>query len=172
MVKLLGAILILFAGTMIGFQQAARFAERPRQLRQMANALQRLETEIGYGYTPLGEALRRAGTALAEPAGGLLISTADRLTAGEDVTFHECWEAALQAHWPATAMKRSELDIMLQLGTLLGISDREDQIKHLRLALLQLQSEEDAAREDQVRYEKMCKSLGILAAALIVILMV
>lgn len=44
-------------------------------------------------------------------------------------------------------------------------------MKHLRLALLQLKSEEDAAREDQAKYEKMSKSLGLLSAALIVILM-
>ncbi|WP_020616797.1 stage III sporulation protein SpoIIIAB [Paenibacillus daejeonensis] len=172
MVKLLGAILILFAGTMIGFQQAARFAERPRQLRQLAHALQRLETEIGYGYTPLDEALRRASHALAEPAAALFADAAARLSNGGETTFREAWEAALAEHWPRTSMKRGEHEVMLQLGTLLGISDREDQMKHLRLALLQLQSEEEAAREDQVRYEKMCKSLGILAAALIVILMV
>lgn len=172
MVKLLGALLILFAGTMIGFQQAARYAERPRQLRQLGHALQRLETEIGYGYTPLDEALRRAAASLADPAATMLSEAAARLDSGAEESFRDCWESALRAHWPRTAMKRGDLDIMLQLGTLLGISDREDQLKHLRLALLQLQSEEDAAREDQVRYGKMCKSLGILAAALIVILMV
>lgn len=171
MVKLLGAVLILFAGTMIGFHQASRFTERPRQLRQLAHALQRLETEISYGFTPLDEALRRASTTLAEPTAGMLADVAERLSGEGEQTFRACWEAALVTHWPRTSMRRGEHDVMLQLGTSLGISDREDQMKHLRLALLQLQSEEEAAREDQFRYEKMCKSLGILAAALLVILM-
>ena len=60
MVKLIGAALILFAGTMIGFMQASRFAARPRQIRQLSYALQRLETEIGFGFTPLPEATAAA----------------------------------------------------------------------------------------------------------------
>lgn len=34
-----------------------------------------------------------------------------------------------------------------------------------------LKAEEQHARDDQARYEKMCKSLGILGGALLVILM-
>ena len=44
-----GAVLIIFAGTLIGFLQASRFAKRPRQLRELGHGLHRLETEIGYG---------------------------------------------------------------------------------------------------------------------------
>jgi stage III sporulation protein AB len=42
----------------------------------------------------------------------------------------------------------------------------------LRLAAVQLKAEEDAARDDQAKYEKMSRSLGLLLAALVVILMV
>ncbi|GGF87011.1 stage III sporulation protein SpoIIIAB [Paenibacillus abyssi] len=172
MIKIIGAVLVLFAGTMIGFQQAAKFAARPRQLRQLAHALQRLETEIGYGYTPLPEALARAVFTIPEPVAGVFRNTASQLCDTKGLTFQECWEIAINEQWSMTAMKDNEKVVLLRLGSALGISDRDDQIKHIRLALLQLKSEEDAAREDQGRYEKMSKSLGILAAALIVILMV
>ncbi|REK77350.1 stage III sporulation protein SpoIIIAB [Paenibacillus paeoniae] len=172
MIKLLGAVLILVAGTLIGFQQAARFAERPRQLRQLAHALQRLETEIGYGHTPLPEALNRTAAATAEPIASLFRRTAEELKSEQGWSFQECWERSVQVIWIETSMKASERGVMLRLGSTLGISDKEDQMKHLRLALLQLKSEEDAARDDQGRYEKMWKSLGALLAVLIIILMV
>jgi stage III sporulation protein AB len=69
-------------------------------------------------------------------------------------------------------MRENEKAVMLRLGSSLGISDKEDQIKNLQLAMLQLKAEEDAARDDQGRYEKMWKSLGVLIAVLVVILMV
>lgn len=172
MVKLIGAVLIMFAGTMIGFQQAARFAARPRQIRQMIQALQRLETEIGYGYTPLPEALARAAAHLPEPVSPMLRETKRRLDDDEGSTFRECWERSVTEHWPGTAMKAPEQAVLIRLGSALGISDRDDQIKHLKLATGQLKAEEDAAREDQARYEKMWKSLGVLIAALVVILIV
>ncbi|WP_270170453.1 stage III sporulation protein SpoIIIAB [Paenibacillus sp. SYP-B4298] len=171
MIKLAGALLVLFAGTMIGFYQAGRFAARPRQLAQLAYVLQRLETEISYGYTPLPEALLRAAESGVEPVAGVLREAARRLAEQPDSSFRESWEAAVTDRWGDTAMRSNEQTIVLRLGPVLGISDREDQMKHLRLALLQLKSEEEAAREDQTRYEKMSKSLGLLLAALIVILM-
>ncbi|MGO4374155.1 stage III sporulation protein SpoIIIAB [Paenibacillus sp. 2TAB19] len=172
MIKLLGAVLILIAGTMIGFQQAARFADRPKQLRQLAHALQRLETEIGYGHTPLPEALERTAEASPAPLSELFRSAAGGVWQGDEKSFRESWEQAVNEQWPYTSMRSGEQAVMLRLGSTLGISDKEDQMKHLRLALLQLKSEEDAARDDQGRYEKMWKSLGVLIAALIVILMV
>lgn len=172
MIKLLGAVLILFAGTMIGFQQAARFAERPRQLRQLAHALQRLETEIGYGHTPLPEALERTAEVSPAPLSELFRTAASGVWQSDEITFRESWEQAVNQQWPHTSMRAGEQAVMLRLGSTLGISDKEDQMKHLRLALLQLKAEEDAAKDDQGRYEKMWKSLGVLIAVLVVILMV
>ncbi|MCC3373383.1 stage III sporulation protein SpoIIIAB [Cohnella sp. REN36] len=170
MLKLIGAALVLFAGTMIGFVQAARFAERPRQIRQLLHALQRMETEIGYGQTPLPEALARIAQVLPPPLAGLFAGTAASLRSGGE-TVQACWEKTFRAGWSATAMRAAERDAMLRLGGTLGASGREDQLKHLRLAMHQLQAEESAAREDQQRYEKLSRSLGVLAAALVVILM-
>jgi stage III sporulation protein AB len=172
MIKLLGAVLVLLAGTLIGFQQAARFAERPRQLRALAHALKRLETEIGYGHTPLPEALERTAAAAPGPIATMFETAAGKIRAMDGGTFQESWEQAVRSGWPHTSMRAGELAVMLRLGTTLGISDKEDQMKHIHLALLQLAAEEDAARDDQGRYEKMWKSLGILIAVLIVILMV
>jgi stage III sporulation protein AB len=172
MIKLLGAVLILFAGTMIGFQQAARFAERPRQLRQLAHALQRLETEIGYGHTPLPEALERTALSSPEPLAGLFRKAATGIWETEGLTFRESWERAVKSQWPETSLRMNEQAVLIRLGSTLGISDKEDQMKHIRLTLVQLKADEDAARDDQGRYEKMWKSLGILIAVLIVILMV
>ncbi|WP_373230551.1 stage III sporulation protein SpoIIIAB [Cohnella sp.] len=175
MLKFAGIMFILFAGTMIGFVQAARFAARPRQIRQLLHALQRLETEISYGQTPLPEALLRISDLVTQPL-SILFSTISRSlqsgSASSGETVRECWERAVTEHWPATAMKNTEKEALLRLGSTLGGSGRVDQLKHIRLAMIQLQAEESSARDDQQRYEKLSRSLGMLGAALVVILMV
>ncbi|MBO7743982.1 stage III sporulation protein AB [Paenibacillus sp. MWE-103] len=170
MVKLIGAALIIFAGTMIGWLQAARYAARPNQIRQLIHALQRLETEIGYGFTPLPEAIARCAAHVPEPAASLLRDVNGRLGGAGEPSFRESWEAAVAAIWPNTAMRQPEQAALVRLGHNLGISDREDQLKHLKLAAQQLAFEEEAARQDSARYAKMWRSLGVLTAALIVIL--
>jgi stage III sporulation protein AB len=131
-----------------------------------------METEIGYGQTPLPDALERISALMPPPLAGLFAGTAARLRSGSGLTVRECWESSLQEGWPATAMRAGEKDALMRLGASLGGSGREDQLKHMRLAALQLQAEEAAAREDQERYEKLCRNLGVLGAALVVILMV
>ncbi|MWC28357.1 stage III sporulation protein SpoIIIAB [Paenibacillus sp. MMS18-CY102] len=172
LVKLIGAALILFAGTLIGFLQAARFADRPKQIRQLASALQRLETEIVYGRTPLPEALMRISANVEQPSARLMEAVIAQLQQGDGKTFNECWESAIRSQWPSTAMRAAEMAVVIRLGSMLGISDKDDQLKHLRLAAVQLKAEEDAARDEQAKYEKMSRSLGVLLAILVVILMV
>jgi stage III sporulation protein AB len=172
MLKLTGAILILFAGTMIGFYQASRYSSRPRQIRQLILCLQRLETEILYGYTPLPDALRHIGKQAHEPVASIFLTSADLLTdKPSGLTAQQAWQHAVETKWHKTFLKKGEKETMYQLGYNLGISDRDDQVKHLRLAMSQLKGEEQTAREEQQRYEKMWKSLGALAGALVVILM-
>ncbi|MCZ4150437.1 stage III sporulation protein AB, partial [Escherichia coli] len=52
----------------------------------------------------------------------------------------------------------------------LGTSDRQDQTKHISLAIQQLMHEETRAQADQMKYERMSRNLGMLVGALIVIL--
>ncbi|WP_276351964.1 stage III sporulation protein SpoIIIAB [Cohnella caldifontis] len=171
MIRFAGAMLVLLAGTLIGYAQAARFAARPRQIRQLIHALQRLETEIQYGQTPLPEALARLAGVVPEPVSGLFANIAGQLEQRAGPTVREIWERAIAGGWSRTAMKTPEREALARLGATLGGSGREDQLKHVRLAMLQLQAEETAAREEQQRYEKMSRSLGVLGAALVVIVL-
>jgi stage III sporulation protein AB len=170
MLKLAGVILVLLSGTLIGFRQAARYADRTAQLRQLIHALQRLETEIGFGHTPLPEALERAAAGAAGPVAALFHRTAARLREG-GAAVRDALRAAVDEGWSLTAMREPERSAVIRLGDALGISDREDQIRHLRLAAALLQAEEAGARDEQARYGKMWRSLGFMAALLVVILM-
>jgi stage III sporulation protein AB len=171
MVKLVGACLILFAGTMLGFYQALQLSRRPRQIRQLVQALQRLETEISYGFSPLPSALLMISRQIPQPLSQLFLQVGEQLAGSADLTTQESWRLAIDSCWQHTAMKTTEKEAFLQLGLTLGITDREDQIKHLSLTESQLQTEELTAGEEQKRYEKMWKSLGLLSATLVVILM-
>jgi len=172
MIKLTGALLVLFAGTAFGFFQAAKYVQRSKQLRILIHALQRLETEINYGQTPLPDAFNRTSQMTEQPIAILFEQTAKLLENEEELALHEAWLQAVEYCWGYTALKSREKEVLLRMGTVLGMSDSDDQRKHLQLAQLQLKSEEEGAREEQQKYEGMWKSLGALGAVLIVILMV
>lgn len=171
MVKLIGALLVLFAGTMIGFLQAAKFIQRPREIRQLIHMLQRLITEISYGHTVLPDALGKAAESSSGPLAMMFRKAREDLISDMDLTFEQHWKAAIEGYWKHTSMGSNEQAVLKRLGTSLGISDTNDQIKNIQLAIDQLKHEEQTAREEQGKYAAMWKSLGVLTAVLIIILM-
>ncbi|MDP5275673.1 stage III sporulation protein SpoIIIAB [Chengkuizengella axinellae] len=171
MLNLIGAIFIIFSGTMIGFYQANQYINRPKQIRHMIHALQRLETEIHYGFTPLPDALEKISNIIPDPIGTIFYQIKQQLVDHIGATVIDTWQEVFSRNWRKTAFKNVEKEMILQVGSSLGISDREDQIKHLRLAITQLQSEEEMAKDEQNRYAKMWRSLGMLIGVLVVIIM-
>ncbi|MFY0543269.1 stage III sporulation protein SpoIIIAB [Brevibacillus sp. H7] len=171
MVKLIGAVLILFSASMVGWQIGRYYAYRPVQLRALLVALQMLETEIVYGLTPLHRALMKIGHRIQREVGQLFLTTAELLIAEETQSVEVCLLKSIGKHWSNTALGKQEKAVLSSLGQVLGASDREDQQKHLRLAITHLRGLEEEARTEQEKYEKMYKSLGFLGGLLVVILM-
>lgn len=169
--KLLGAVLVLLAATLYGFFRSMQYARRPRQIRELTSLLLRMETAIVYGSTPLPEALASLSRQAAEPLAAMLRDIGEGLRLQPERPLRELWREAAERGWRRSAMREPEFEAFAQLGHILGLSDRTDQAKHLKLAAAQLNAEEETARDEQRRYETMWRSLGVLVGALIVILM-
>ncbi|MHA0855572.1 stage III sporulation protein SpoIIIAB [Paenibacillus sp. CMAA1364] len=170
MVKLIGMLIIVLAGALAGINKARQFENRPKQIRELILGMQRLETEISYGYTPLPEALDKMSTQMKEPLKSFFHKAAMGMNVPHNMTAQESIQQALSSHWRQTSMKNSERDVLHQLSFTLGTSDRQDQMKHLALAAQQLKHEETSAREELDKYGKLSRNLGLLVGILIVIL--
>lgn len=170
MIKIIGAILIVVATTWTGFEWAKQLSERPRQLRALKTALQSLEAEIMYGHTPLHEASRRLAAQLPHPLTLFFEKFAKKLV-GTETTVRDAWEESLKEIWSITAFKKGEFEIMKQFGETLGRHDRLSQQKQIMLTLTHLEREESEARDKQMKYEKMVKSVGFLTGLLLIILL-
>ncbi|MFC0613173.1 stage III sporulation protein SpoIIIAB [Scopulibacillus daqui] len=172
MIKIIGACMIIASTTGAGMFISRQFSERPKQLRQLRSALQSLEAEIMYGLTPVKEAASRLSGQLPKPLSLFFEKLAVKLSEEEEaVTLQSAWKESLEAFWQQTALQKNEKEIMYQFGATLGKHDSENERKQIRLALAHLEREENEARNAQSKYEKMAKSLGLLAGLLIVLLL-
>ncbi len=171
MLKIIGSIIVLFSATMAGWQVGRYYAVRPVQLRAMLMALQMLETEIVFAATPLYRAFVKIGQRVQTDIGQIFLAAAELMLKEEGYGTAECWRQGIEQKWYRTALRKPEKEILLNLGYVLGSSDREDQQKHIRLTVAHLNNLEQEARVEQTKYEKMYKSLGFLGGLLVVILM-
>lgn len=159
--RLLGAAMIVTASSSWGWRAAARLEARPQQLRALMSMLEMLETDISYGGVPLPVALRRIGRTLPEPAGPLARDTAARLGGPRPVPVAEAWRLAVDGAAPRSALQAADWTIMTDLGEVLGASDREDQVRHLRLAHARLGQAIAPAEEEARRLGRVWRSLGL-----------
>lgn len=169
--KLIAGALVVFASSMTGFSMARRYRDRPRHLRAMQSVLQGLATEISYGATPLPEAFAHLGRTSQPPVADLFVTAAETLSQPGS-TANDAWQQGLEQLAASSALLKSDLTILSQLGNLLGLSDRQDQERHLLLTVQQLAREEVRAEEARQSNERMWRYLGVLSGILLVIVLV
>ena len=112
---------------MTGFRIARRYAERPRQIRQLRQAPSLLETDIAYGSRTLTEARwigkrersRSLPSFLLRPISGDL----------DGASTYQCWKRPEEtaAYGDVSVPER---EVMIDFGKTLGLSDRQDQLQH------------------------------------------
>ncbi|MBE3588584.1 MAG: stage III sporulation protein AB [Thermoanaerobacteraceae bacterium] len=171
MFKLLGSLLIILAAGGMGITISGNYARRPRDLRSLQAALQMLETEITYTATPLPEALGQVALRAGGRVAPLFSRAREELLSLSGCTAQEAWETSLKEFYPGTALKPADLAILRRLGAALGISNIQDQSKHLRLAMEQLGLEMARAEEEAARYVKLWNYLGFLGGLAAVLML-
>jgi len=171
MLKLIGACLILTACANFGFTWAGIYEKRPRQIKGLEGALQLLETEILYGATPLPDAMEEVALRCDSEIAGLFRETARELRKMDGSTGGEAWQRALDEFFPVTALNKQDVHILRRLGSSLGISDREDQAKHLKLTKSQLAAAASQAEMNAKKSATVYRYLGVLSGLLLVLVL-
>lgn len=170
MIKITGALMIVLACSGAGFFIAQSFINRTKEIRQLQNIVSYIETEIIYGHTPLYTIMRNISTREKGGVSEIFATISEGMKLNQS-SFAQCWQEAFEKLRLKTSLKERELLIMLQLGSILGQSDRESQQKYIRIAFTHLRSEEQDAHELEKRYEKLSRTLGVLTGILIVVLL-
>lgn len=169
--KLCGLLILGGTGTYYGFYRAARYIARTQQLRQLMSFLQALEMHIAYAGTILPQALAQAAATVHDPVAAVFRTVAYRVGEAGRLTPSQALTQTLREKSGDLALQAPELDVLAHLGECLGRSDRQDQVKHLRLAQQQLLVIAQEAAIEQERNVRLWRYLGACSGAAMVILL-
>ncbi|WLV23537.1 stage III sporulation protein SpoIIIAB [Aciduricibacillus chroicocephali] len=166
-----GAIFLVGAATWAGFEYSRQLDMRPKQIRQLKNALQILEAEIVYSQTPLQQAFHRIARQVPEPTASLFQNLAESLL-DQNRNLPDIWCKHVEDHCEVTALGPNEKEVLVQFGRTLGMHELQQQKKQLLLASSHLERELEEARSRQDKYGNMAKMLGFLAGLFILLLFI
>jgi stage III sporulation protein AB len=160
-----GALCTVAATGGWGWLLAQRVRERPAELAALQAALSLLRTEIGYGRTPLPEALARAGQGGPPAVRCLFCTAAAHLAAGTGASAAEAWQRALEEADAVATWTPDDLVELARLGEALGRSTAPEQLRHIDTCAERLRWAEQLARRGLERRARMWLYLGVLAGA-------
>ncbi|GAB3052150.1 stage III sporulation protein SpoIIIAB [Virgibacillus ainsalahensis] len=169
--KWIGALLFIGTTTWAGFDWSQRLSKRPKHIRQLKNALQILEAEMVYSQLPLQDAFTVIAKQIPQPMKSFFrkLSTSMR---EEDDQLANLWNKNVDELLKESCLELNEGEILKQFGQTLGQHDFSQQQKHIQLTVTHLERELEEARDNQYKYSKMAKSLGLLSGLFIVLLFI
>lgn len=168
--KWIGAVLLICATTLIGFDRASKLSKRPKEIIQIKHALQILEAEIVYSQATLSEAFNKIAQQLPSPVAILFQRVATELQTSSDLT--KTWIEQVNYFLMHASLSQDEAEVLKQFGKTLGQHDITQQKKYIQLALTHLDRILTEAQENHQRYGKMYKNLGVLAGLFLVLLLI
>jgi len=169
--KLVGGIMVILSSSMIGFIVASNYKKRPATLRNLQVALSMLESEINYGHYPLPQALKSVSRKCDKEVAELFAHAAQNLSSRKGLTADEAWEKSLKDFFLNSYISENDYEILMAFGKYLGSTDKQDQIKNIRLALNNLRQQELSAHQEKQKNERMWRYLGVLSGIMIVLLL-
>ncbi|MBP2649324.1 MAG: spoIIIAB [Firmicutes bacterium] len=171
-VKLIGCCLVIFTGTWGGFMIAARYVERPKQIRQLIGCIASLGSYINYAALPLAEALERSTATVDGPVRDFFTEIATIINTKGWVSPGQAFVETLSKMQDKLAIYHPEREIILMLGASLGAIDRNEQQKQLDLAKAELEKIHREAIVERDQNVKMYRYLGVCAGLTTAILLV
>ena len=169
MLRLMGALFVLAGTSGFGHLIACGLDHRVSTLRRLGAALQHLESDIIFASLPLSAALCRAAQAASGEAGAFLTSVAEFISRNDGEPLTLGWNQSLAHHTKELLLTTAEIEVLTQLGKVLGNSDREDQQKHLALTRAELARFQAEAEAKASKTKRIWKYLGFALGALTVI---
>ncbi len=166
------SLVIIICCSWIGLIYANSYTERSKLLISMLSSMKMLETEIIYSATPLPEILAKVAKKSKKEVGEIFLYTYEILDKKDGHLFSEAWEKAVMIKTRHLSLKQDDIDILISIGNNLGISDTNDQIKHISLAMEAIKRSYESSLIGQENNVKLFRNLGILIGITIVIILI
>lgn len=166
LIKLVGSVMVLGAGAGWGLMKSGELAKREKSLRNLKTALGVLESEIVFSSHYLKHALGR----ISEICGCGTIFSDISEQIGE-IAVSKAWHNALLKNKKRLGLKDADIEILAILGSELGRSDREQQVRNIRHVTALLDQALEEAHNEYLQSAKLYRSMGILGGLFVVVLL-
>lgn len=168
--KILGIVLLIGAGSAIGFYKAYELKRRITDLLLLQNTFRLLETEMCYTLAPVPIAIE----ALQPKLSVLMQRFFDKVQNAmkqEQLPLHQAWEQAMELLAKESYLAVEEQDAVAYFGLSLGEGDIHAQHKNFQLLQQRLQHALEEAERNRTQQERVWIYMGVCVSVSVVLLL-
>ncbi len=159
---------VFIASSSIGKVISEKYKLRLEELEEIKNSLNIFKTKIRFTYSPIGEIFDEIGQQTKNRTIEKIFKTARNNL--EKSSASKAWKEALEE--TSSNMKKEDIDVLLNLGKLLGTSDLDGQISQIELTQNFLETQLKQAQEEKQKNEKLYQKLGSIVGLVVVIILI
>ena len=163
-------IAILIGSTSIGFLISKGYKNRVLELRCFSNLINILQNKIKFTHKPLCDVLEEVSNIKTNARiSQIFKKTAKNL---ENQTCEEALDKAITEEKVFLNLNTEDIELIKILGTVLGKTDIDGQMSEINQFNVLLANQIAKAEQEQLKNEKMYKSLGTIVGLVIVIILI
>ncbi len=159
--KLIGLILIVIACFGVGYYLSLRLKNRFEFLSAFKDFLSNLETNIRYNSSEIFSLVKFSAPGCIR----------DIFTENNSENFTTYWSECISKLPKRFALKKDDLNLLYEFGRMLGTTDTEGEINHIKLYKELIESNINNSEKELKQKSKLMKLLGLFAGLSLALLL-
>ncbi len=156
---------------MWGMEKSKQLKLRCWQMRKLQKILYRIQSEIRYSRSFLGEIFYQIGIEEESPYKDWLLYMSEKADTYDGNSLDTIWRNGIERYLQRLNLSQSGIDNLKSLGNQIGFADVQVQIRFLDLYLNSLENEIKELQEQMVTKVKLYHCLGLMSGLLVSVLL-
>lgn len=165
-IKYIGIFLVFIISFYIGYLISKKYTLRLKELKDLKNALNIIESKITFTYEPLQDIFMQTSKMVTGNVSKIFVQACDNMKTDNA---EDAWDKSMQTS--ITNLNLEDIENIKSFGKMLGKTDKEGQISRLELTKTFVDMQIEKAKIEEEKNAKMYKTLGaIIGLAFVIIL--
>ncbi len=154
----------------IGNLISKKYKNRVDELKTFKEAFNILESKIKFTYEPLGDIFEEiSNLSYKNSINSIFMNAKNNM---KKLGLKKSWDKAIENNKQNLSLKTEDIDIIKNLGNMLGKTDVEGQLSEIKLNMSFLDTQIAIAEEECMKNEKMYRTMGTIFGLAIIIILI
>lgn len=166
-IKYICVFLVFLISFYIGNLISKRYSLRLKELKDIKNALNIIESKIKFTYEPLPDIFMQTSKMLSKSISQIFVQASNNMKTWDS---EKAWEISIQKS--KTNLNEEDMENIKSFGKMLGKTDKEGQLSRIELTKTFIEMQIEKAKIEEQKNAKLYKTLGAVVGLAFVIILI